>query len=59
MQLAKTLCSLECVQHERGAQYYATIFLNQLVLTRKDARIAQTLLLIYLSLFGARAKVRD
>lgn len=38
------------------AQYYAVIFLNQLILTRREPQIAQTLLLIYLALFAARAR---
>lgn len=35
-------------------RYYAAIFLNQLILARKEPEIAHTLLLIYLSLFAAR-----
>eukprot|EP00962_Isochrysis_galbana_P011219 scaffold3145_cov101-Isochrysis_galbana.AAC.1 len=38
------------------AQYYAVIYLNQLILTRREPAVAQTALLIYLALFAARAK---
>ena len=37
-----------------AAQYYATVFMNQLILTRREAPLAHTLLLIYLALFSAR-----
>lgn len=36
-------------------QYYACVFLNQMILLRSEAQIAHTLILIYLSLFSSRA----
>ena len=41
------------------AQYYACVFLNQLVLTRREAPTAHRLLLVYLSLFGAATRRGD
>ena len=37
-----------------SAQYYAVVFMNQLILTRNDPQLAHTLLLIFLALFSAR-----
>ena len=37
-----------------GSQYYAVVFMNQLILTRAEPQLAHTLVLIFLALFSAR-----
>ncbi|KAL1525563.1 hypothetical protein AB1Y20_020417 [Prymnesium parvum] len=36
------------------AQYYASVLMNQMILTRREPELANTLLLIYLAMFAAR-----
>ena len=38
-----------------ASQYYASVFMNQMILTRAEPQVAHTLLLIYLALFSSRA----
>ena len=38
-----------------ASQYYSAVCMNQMILTRSEPQIAHTLVLIYLSLFAARA----
>jgi ribosome biogenesis protein MAK21 len=42
-----------------SSQYYASVFLNQLILTRADPQLAHTLLLIFLALFSSRVSATD